>query len=86
MPPAILFSVIGSIITRYVDARILVVIFSCVLILVSLEMLVPSFRFLTESGMAPPLCSRQRSRHSKPSRSPASRTRISSSGERSAAS
>ena len=29
MPPAILFSVIGSIITHYIDARILVAIFSC---------------------------------------------------------
>jgi hypothetical protein len=53
MPPAILFSVIGSIITHYVDVRILVVIFSCVLILVSLEMLIPSFRFLTEIRYGP---------------------------------
>jgi len=40
--PAMLFSLLGSLVTVYFDARILVVIFSLVLILMSLQMLVPS--------------------------------------------
>ncbi|MFA6333434.1 MAG: sulfite exporter TauE/SafE family protein, partial [Methanoregula sp.] len=40
--PAMLFSLLGSLITVYFDARILVILFSLVLILMSLQMLVPS--------------------------------------------
>lgn len=41
--PAMLFSMLGSLITVYVDARILIILFALVLILMSLQMLVPSF-------------------------------------------
>ncbi|MCK9632776.1 MAG: sulfite exporter TauE/SafE family protein [Methanoregula sp.] len=39
--PAMIFSALGSLITMYFDARILVVLFALVLILMSLQMLVP---------------------------------------------
>jgi len=40
--PAMLFSAVGSLITVYFDARILIILFALVLILMSLQMLVPS--------------------------------------------
>lgn len=40
--PAMIFSVLGSLVTLYFDARILVILFALVLILMSLQMLVPS--------------------------------------------
>ncbi|MFA4861280.1 sulfite exporter TauE/SafE family protein [Methanoregula sp.] len=40
--PAMVFSLLGSFITVYFDARILVILFALVLILMSLQMLVPS--------------------------------------------
>ena len=53
IPPSVLFSVIGSMMTRYIDARILAGIFSAVLILISLEMLIPAFRFFPEIRFGP---------------------------------
>jgi len=53
IPPSVLFSVIGSVITHYVDARILVGIFSIVLFLISFEMLIPAFRFFPEIRFGP---------------------------------
>jgi hypothetical protein len=53
IPPAVLFSILGTALTHYIDARILVAIFSCILILMSLEMLVPAFRFLVEIRWGP---------------------------------
>jgi hypothetical protein len=53
IPPAVLFSVIGSVISHYIDARILVAIFSCILILIALQMLIPAFRFLGEIRWGP---------------------------------
>jgi len=44
--PAMLFSLLGSLITAYFDARILVILFSLVLILMSLQMLVPSLNLV----------------------------------------
>ena len=40
--PAMIFSMLGSLITLYFDARILVIFFALVLILMSLQMLIPS--------------------------------------------
>ena len=42
--PAMIFSALGSLITLYFDARILVILFVLVLILMSLQMLAPSLR------------------------------------------
>lgn len=42
--PAMIFSALGSLVTLYFDARILVILFALVLILMSLQMLVPSLR------------------------------------------
>lgn len=53
IPPAVLFSVIGSAIAHYIDARILLAVFTCLLILISLEMLIPAFRFLVEIRCGP---------------------------------
>jgi len=53
IPPAIIFSILGTALTHFIDTHILIAIFSCVLILISLEMLVPSFRFLTEIRWGP---------------------------------
>jgi uncharacterized membrane protein YfcA len=53
IPPSVLFSVIGSMMTRYIDTRILAGIFSAVLILISLEMLIPAFRFFPEIRFGP---------------------------------
>ena len=44
--PGSIFSVLGSVLTSYIDAWILVVLFSFVLILMSLQMLIPSFRLV----------------------------------------
>ena len=44
--PAMVFSALGSLITIYFDARILVVLFALVLILMSLQMLVPSLNLV----------------------------------------
>jgi uncharacterized membrane protein YfcA len=53
IPPSILFSMIGSYITFFIDSRILVAIFCVVLTLVSVEMLIPRFRFLTDIRIGP---------------------------------
>ena len=44
--PAMIFSMLGSFITLYFDARILVILFALVLILMSLQMLIPSLRLV----------------------------------------
>jgi uncharacterized membrane protein YfcA len=51
--PSVLASMAGSWLTTLVDARILVAIFCCMLVLVSLEMLFPWFRFLKEIRLGP---------------------------------
>lgn len=53
VPPSILFSMIGSYITFFIDSRILVAIFCVILTLISVEMLIPRFRFLTEIRIGP---------------------------------
>jgi uncharacterized protein len=53
IPPSILFSMIGSWITFFIDSRVLVAIFCVVLALVSVEMLIPRFRFLAEIRTGP---------------------------------
>ena len=44
--PAMIFSMLGSLVTQYSDARILVVLFALVLILMSLQMLFPSLNLI----------------------------------------
>ena len=51
--PSILGSVAGSYLTTMVDDRLLVAIFCIMLTLISLEMLVPWFRFLKEIRFGP---------------------------------
>ncbi|MFZ0004682.1 MAG: sulfite exporter TauE/SafE family protein [Methanoregula sp.] len=51
--PSMIASVIGTYLTTLVDARILVFIFCVMLTLISLEMLIPAFRFLTEVKWGP---------------------------------
>lgn len=51
--PSMIGSVIGSYLTTLIDSRLLVLIFCVVLTLVSLEMLVPWFRFLREVRSGP---------------------------------
>jgi hypothetical protein len=51
--PSMIASMIGSFLTMFVDARILVAIFCIMLLLISLEMLIPSFRFLKEIQIGP---------------------------------
>ena len=51
--PSMIGSIAGSYLTTMVDARILVAIFCVMLTLVSLEMLVPWFRFLWEFRIGP---------------------------------
>lgn len=51
--PSILGSVCGSYLTTLMDPRILVTIFCIMLLLISLEMLVPYFRFLREIQAGP---------------------------------
>lgn len=51
--PSIIFSVIGSFLTTVIDTRILVLVFCIMLLLISLEMLVPSIRFLHEIHFGP---------------------------------
>ncbi|MDP3396953.1 MAG: sulfite exporter TauE/SafE family protein [Methanoregula sp.] len=51
--PSMLTSMAGSYLTTLVDARILVTIFCLMLTLISLEMLFPWFRFLTEIRFGP---------------------------------
>ncbi|ACL16515.1 sulfite exporter TauE/SafE family protein [Methanosphaerula palustris] len=70
--PAMIFSMLGSLITVYFDARILVILFALVLILMSLQMLVPSLCFVPAITWGPsiainPSVSRE---HSKPIRVP----------------
>lgn len=51
--PSMIATVFGSFLTTLVDARILTLVFCIMLIMISLEMLVPSFRFLTEIQAGP---------------------------------
>ena len=51
--PSMLASLAGSWLTTLIDARILVAIFCVMLVLVSLEMLLPQFRFLREIRLGP---------------------------------
>jgi uncharacterized protein len=51
--PSIVFSVIGSFLTTIIDSRILILIFCIMLVLISLEMLLPSARFLHEIRYGP---------------------------------
>ena len=51
--PSMFASMIGSYLTMFVDARIIVVIFCVMLTLISLEMLIPAFRFLKEIQIGP---------------------------------
>jgi len=44
--PGIIFSALGSFITQYADARILVILFALVLVLMSLQMLIPSLQLV----------------------------------------
>jgi uncharacterized protein len=51
--PSMIASVLGSFITTFVDARILVAFFCIMLGMISTEMLIPSFRFLSEIQIGP---------------------------------
>lgn len=51
--PGMLASMAGSFLCTIIDARILVIIFCCILALVSCEMLFPRFRFLWEIRLGP---------------------------------
>jgi uncharacterized membrane protein YfcA len=51
--PAMISSMLGSLITLYFDARILVILFAMVLILMSLQMLVPSLRLVPAITVGP---------------------------------
>lgn len=55
MIPSMIFSVIGSCITTLFDVRIIIAFFCLMLVMVSLELLVPRFRFLREIRTDPPL-------------------------------
>lgn len=46
IPPAMICSVLGSVLSHYMDTRILIIIFAGVIILIALEMLVERFKFL----------------------------------------
>ena len=51
--PAMIFSMIGSFITIYFDAKLLVILFALVLILMSLQMLVPSLKLIPAIPFGP---------------------------------
>lgn len=51
--PSVLGSLFGTFLTTLVDARILIAVFCVMLILISLEMLIPSFKFLIEVNFGP---------------------------------
>jgi uncharacterized protein len=51
--PSMIASICGSYLTTLVDARILVAVFCIMLSMISIEMLVPSFRFLSEIQVGP---------------------------------
>lgn len=51
--PSIVFSLIGSFLTTIINTRVLVLIFCIMLLLISIEMLVPSIRFLQEIRIGP---------------------------------
>jgi len=53
IPPAVICSVLGSVLAHYTDTRILVIVFACALVLIALEMLIPSFKFLVEIRAGP---------------------------------
>jgi hypothetical protein len=53
IPPSVLFSILGSFVAHLTDTRILIFIFSCTMVMISLEMLVPAFRFLVEITRGP---------------------------------
>jgi uncharacterized protein len=53
MIPSMIFSVIGSFITTLFDVRIIIAFFCLMLVMVSLELLVPGFRFLREIRYGP---------------------------------
>jgi len=51
--PSVLGSLCGTFLATIVDARILIAVFCVMLVLISLEMLIPSFRFLLEINFGP---------------------------------
>ncbi|MDD1701781.1 MAG: sulfite exporter TauE/SafE family protein [Methanoregula sp.] len=51
--PGILFSILGSLFTRFVDARILVGLFVVVLLIMAVQMLAPSFRIIRPLSVGP---------------------------------
>jgi uncharacterized protein len=51
--PSIIFSVVGSFLTTMIDSRILILIFCIMLVLISLEMLLPHVKFLHEIRYGP---------------------------------
>lgn len=51
--PSMIASVCGSFLTTIVDARILVAVFCIMLSMISVEMLIPSFKFLSEIQLGP---------------------------------
>jgi uncharacterized membrane protein YfcA len=53
MIPSVFGSLAGSFLTLFIDARVLITIFCVMLLLISLEMLVPSFKFLREIRLGP---------------------------------
>ncbi len=53
--PSMLLSVVGSIITDHMDTRLIIIVFSMVLILISLEMLLPDFRLIRKLDFGPSL-------------------------------
>jgi uncharacterized membrane protein YfcA len=53
MIPSMIFSIIGSFISTLFDVRVIIAFFCLMLIMVSLELLVPRFRFLREIRIGP---------------------------------
>ena len=51
--PSVVGSLCGTFLATIVDARILIAVFCVMLLLISLEMLIPSFRFLLEINAGP---------------------------------
>lgn len=51
--PSVIFSIIGSYITTLFNVRIIIAFFCLILVLVSLELLIPRFRFLREIQIGP---------------------------------
>jgi hypothetical protein len=51
--PSILFSVLASLVTSYIDTRIIIAIFALAILAMSLEMLFPSLRLIRKIGIGP---------------------------------